>query len=428
MTTRHDDRPTEEMSAQALAEMLRRGGEIGFMATSDTPVVVDDATRAIDEAAAQISIDLPLDAPEGEAVGFDAPPLDPRFTQRRDEVARHRRRARRQRIAMIALAPLLGAGAVVAAYSPLLDIDHLHLVGSDILTAAELESLTGLSTGDPMLTTRLSAVSEALAADPRFLRVDVSRSWPNAVTIRTTDRRFVAALDGPTRSVIVGEGGVIVRESAEGDFIRRVAVAEDPSGKPGDRLPDALAAAIDVIGTLPYEISSQIETVTINVEGEIVLSLTSGATVLFGTVEGAADKVQSVLTMLTSNVDRDGVCQIDVRVPHAPTMRRQPNCIPLTRPRDLAAQQAEADAAAAAAALTGETVGVEGGQLPGGELPGGEVPVVAAGTEQPVIEPTPPAGAGTVSPPVAPDGGILTAPTAAATSSGSNREPGADGG
>ncbi|NLA36343.1 MAG: FtsQ-type POTRA domain-containing protein [Actinobacteria bacterium] len=450
MTLRHDDNPTAELDGAALRELLANSTGIGY-AADPYPVVLNDAAprviasrddrtaeadeplppvgdepraatassaeaiAAIDAAAAAVSIDLPIED-DGSHVGFVAEPVDPRFVERRNDVAHSRRRQRLRKLAAIAFAPVIGAGAVLAVYSPLLDVDRIDIIGSSTLSANELARISGLELGDPMLATKLGEVEEALAADPRFERVTVERKWPNAVSVRVSDRRVLAALDGPSRSVVIGEGGIVMRDTEPEDFIGRIQIAADVDTEVGDRLPDALAAAVEVVTRLPFEVGWNVASTVINDEGELVFTLTDDTVVVFGTVENADAKVQSVVTMLTSNVDRRGVCRIDVRVPSAPTVRRQPNCELPPRPRDLQAQ-ALADAAAAAAAAPG-TAATPGDSPSADGAEGAGEPLVA-GAPPPTVAPKPE--------PEPNDGGIVAPPEPAGTANGANLEPGADG-
>lgn len=441
MTLRHDDRPTQELDGAELRELLARSNSVGFAADPHPVVIADEAPTviaerddlapdsssaidAIDAAAEEVSIDLPLDD-DGSQAGFVAAPVDPRFVERRRDVVRSQRQRRLRQLAFVAAAPVLGAAAVLGVYSPLLDIDRIDIIGSDTLNVEELARVGGIEPGDPMLMTSLGEVEDRLGSDPRFERVTVERKWPNTVSIRVSDRRVLAALDGPNRSVVIGEGGIVMRETGDDEFLGRIQIATDIDTEVGERLPDALAAAVEVVTRLPFEVGWNVAQTVINDEGEIVFTMTDDTVAVFGTVENADAKVQSLVTMLTSNVDRHGVCRIDVRVPSAPTVRRHPNCALPPRPRDLEAQ-ALADAAAAAAAADAPVDPASGDParaVAAAEASSGGTAGVSADSL---------ASEGSAQPPPAPaaepnDGGILVPPEPAGTATGANREPGADG-
>ncbi|MFN8053346.1 MAG: FtsQ-type POTRA domain-containing protein [Acidimicrobiales bacterium] len=324
-------------------------------------VPLDAPAEPLVEPVVELAAEPVVDLTAGSAPGADAATepgaeaagsVDPRFEQRRADVesdARADRRRRRRRtlswIAGLLLLAVVGAGAV---YSPLLDVDRIDIIGTKQLGLAELAEKTGLRIGDPITLLDVGAVESTLRRDPRFVRVVVERQFPSRVSIRVTDRRAIARVAGPHRGVIVGEGGVIIAVARGDEFLRTIEVSTDPPTRPGRRLSAPLAAAVDVMGAMSYEIAVQIEKMSITPEGELVFDLGDHRTVLFGSVADADKKLLTVKTMLGPQVDTSGLCQLDVRVPSAPTIRRKPDCDPPPPPAPTVADPAAAAAAAAA--------------------------------------------------------------------------------
>lgn len=269
----------------------------------------------------------------GAAADSDASTLadgevDPRIEERRLQVAAERRRTRwRRLVGVIAGLAALG-GAYVAVQSSALDVDHIEIVGSELLTRADVARLADVRIGDPMVFVAPDDVRADLAGDPRFVRVVVQRRFPSTISVRVTDRRAIAVVDGPTRGVVVGEDGVIIAVARGDELMRHVQVSEDPPKRPGRRLSAPIAAAVDVMGSMSFEIAVQIVGMRITPEGELIFDLGEGRTVLFGTVEDAERKLLATRTMLGPQVDTSELCQLDVRVPTAPTIRRDPDCDP----------------------------------------------------------------------------------------------------
>lgn len=252
---------------------------------------------------------------------------DPRFIQRRERVAADRRRRRQRRSAWMLAGVGVVAAAVGVAASPLLDVDRIEIIGSSTLTLGDVAD-AGLATGDAMVLVDVAEVADRLRSDPRFVRVAVAQRYPGEVSIRVTDRPPIARVVGPARSLLVAEGGVIIREGRDDDFIQTVRVDRDPRGRPGGRLSTELAEAVDVVRSLPTELAFQVTSVRITDSHELVFELGDDRVLLFGTVTDADRKLTTAATMLGPQVDLRGVCQVDVRVPSAPTMRRNPSCDP----------------------------------------------------------------------------------------------------
>lgn len=317
--------PTEQLPEVDLASLP---------APTGSPVVIDLPIRPL-------GIDIALDPRQDPgAPRWAAPPdlvdettptddavADPRFVQRRARVAADRRRRRRHRLGWVLAAVATAAAGVGVAASPLLDVDRIEIIGSDQLTLADVAG-AGLSVGDPMLTVDADDVAARLGRDPRFVRVAVSQRFPSEVAIRVTDRRRIARVAGPTRSAIVGEGGIVIAPARGDEFVRTVEVTSDPPVRPGRRLDDDLAEAIDVVGAMPIELAFQVTSVRITDDLELTFELASDRVLLFGTVEHADRKLLTATTMLGPQIDLAGVCLVDVRVPSAPTMRRNPACDP----------------------------------------------------------------------------------------------------
>jgi cell division protein FtsQ len=222
--------------------------------------------------------------------------------------------------------------ATAVVYSPFLDVDRIDIIGSTKLTPAQLAARTGVKIGSPMVFVDPGRLADELRRDPHFLRVAVTRQFPSRVSIRLTDRQPLARVAGPKLGVIVGEGGIVMDVARGDEFLRTINVDRDPTTKPGARLPEHLAAAVDVAGSMGLELAVKIRSITITPSGELVFELTSGGKVLFGTTDDADRKLSATRTMLGSQVDTRGVCQLDVRVPSAPTMRRNPDCASSTQP------------------------------------------------------------------------------------------------
>ena len=291
----------------------------------DPPRYADDDPTASPGVTDPFASELVGDEPTSAGPGIV---VDERLERRREDVVSDNRRRRRRRVGTLVGLVLVGAGVVGAAYSPLLDVDDISIVGSDQLDLDGLAARTGVRIGDPILFVDPASVAAELRDDPRFVRVVVQRRFPDSISVRLTDRRAIAVVVGPTRGVVVGEGGVIIAVATGDEFLQHVEVTEDPPVKVGSRLSPPLAAAVDVMGSMSFEIAVQIQKMSITAEGELVFDLGEKRTVLFGTVEDAERKLLATKTMLGPQIDLRGVCQLDVRVPTAPTMRRNPDCDP----------------------------------------------------------------------------------------------------
>lgn len=297
-------------------------------------------------------IDVALREPPPEVLGPEPDegngalgPEDPRFVERREEVQAGTRRRRRRIAGWVAASLVAVLGAIGIIYSPVLDVDMISVAGTDRLGDVDIVSVAQVRRGEALALLDVDAAQRRLADDPRILRARVTRRYPGTVEFRITERRAVARVAGPTLGIVAGEGGVVIGLARGDEELRTVEVASDPSTKVGARLEGSQAQAIDLIGSIPREISDQIEHVRIDRSAQLEFELKSGGVVLFGSVADAELKLLSMRTMLGPQLDHDQVCQLDVRVPTLPTVRRGAAC----KPPAAAEKQPKAESKPAAA-------------------------------------------------------------------------------
>ncbi|SVD73837.1 uncharacterized protein METZ01_LOCUS426691, partial [marine metagenome] len=84
---------------------------------------------------------------------------------------------------------VVGAGAISATRSELLDVDEIRLVGisSDLGEKMVLEALS-VPEGSPMTGIDLDAAGRRVAALPRVAGVELERDWPGSVVVWVVER------------------------------------------------------------------------------------------------------------------------------------------------------------------------------------------------------------------------------------------------
>lgn len=253
--------------------------------------------------------------------------IDPRIRERRIAVQRDEERRRLRRLAVVtAVAATLGAGWGVTR-TPLLDVDHLEVVGAAHTGAGVVAQATGIDRGDPLLSAPVGSAASRVADLPWVQRVDVSRHWPNRIQVQVVERIAVAAV--PT----TGEGWVLL--DAVGRQLAVVAAPEPGlvrlevpavAAAPGDDLSGAATAPLELASTRPAALVDRLVSLRPvrggAVEGTVRLAGDEVATVRFGRPVQAAAKWLALLTVL-DDTDLAGLQTIDVRVPSAPALTRR---------------------------------------------------------------------------------------------------------
>lgn len=205
------------------------------------------------------------------------------------------------------------AGGYVLAFSSVLDVRNVQIVGAEHLNAAQLEAVADIPTGTPLARVDLSAVEGRLGAVPGVAAVTASRAWPHTVEIHVAESRPVA---------VVRDGGQFGGLDAAGRVFRTLprAPARLPLVRTDELSTDqralALAEVAEVVTSLTPELARRVGDVEVTSMDSIVLLLRDGDRVQWGSADDSARKAQVMDALL-----RIPAGTYDVSVPDFPTTR-----------------------------------------------------------------------------------------------------------
>ena len=278
---------------------------------------------------------------------FDAAELDgevePRFRIRRVEVRKAERRRRHRLVIMVLAVMLLVGGAVLALYSPLLDVDHLDIEGLRHLDASTVGAASGIAEGQQMVDLNTEAAIDAISALPWVQRVTVTRRWPDTVEMRVVERRPIArvtvrpadpdpaappaveatASTAPPVLVVTTDATVAGGETPLDALLPLVVVDATTAVTVGQRLPEAVARGIQMVGALPASIASRMVGATIDADGAVEVQMADEARLMLGTGDDVEAKFVAAESILGGSVVLNSIERIDVRVPSAPVIARR---------------------------------------------------------------------------------------------------------
>lgn len=265
----------------------------------------------------------PRPAPEAADDGAPKVRMDPRIRERRIQVRRDEGRRRlRVLIGLVAVACAVAA-TVGAAHSPLLDVDHVQVVGATKVSGADVIRAAGLDRHRFMVDVGSAGASRRIGRLPWIATARVERHWPGTVRIVVTERAPVASVpvDGGQVALVDASGRVLAKVAATPPGVIEVDGVPAP-GAPGSRLSGPAAGPIAVVAALPDGIRGRIGSVVADPGGEVQLRLAgSHAIVRIGTLDGLDAKMVALATLL-SRADTRDLASIDVRVPAAPVLTR----------------------------------------------------------------------------------------------------------
>ena len=256
-------------------------------------------------------------------------PIDPRIRQRRIEVRRDEGR-RRLRI-VVAAASVVGAVLVgwLATRSPVLDVDRVRVEGAVRTAVTDIRAAGVVRKGDALVDVDEGAVARRIEQLPWVEDVDVRREWPGTVVVQVTERRAAASARarGGGWMLVDDSGRLLARQRLPQEGLPAIeggTWADTPGGELDRPARDALRVAV----AIPADRVAAVPVVAVLPGGTIELRLAAqgkqpGGVVHLGSVEQLDDKLRAVFTVL-DRVDLRGLATLDVRVPSAPVITRQP--------------------------------------------------------------------------------------------------------
>ena len=250
--------------------------------------------------------------------------IDPRIRQRRIAVRRDEGR-RRLRVLVIAASTV---GAVLLGWvvtrSPVLDVDRLRVVGARQATPASVLAALDVGRGDALLDVDEEGAARRVERLPWVDDADVRREWPGTVVVTVTERRPAASVRarGGGWMLVDASGRLLARRPLPQEGLPAIeggTWADDPGGDLGA----PARAALRVANAIPAERVPAVPVVAVLDGGELELRLAPSGVARLGSADQLEAKLLAVFTVL-DRVDLRGLERLDVRVPSAPVVTRQP--------------------------------------------------------------------------------------------------------
>jgi len=262
-------------------------------------------------------------APSGEKSGAavaDAVLRGARRARKRFERAEVRRftwRSRRRRtiwfVSLGASVVLLG-GVVAAAYSPLMAVRTIEVVGTNRVGAQQVVAALDDQLGTPLPLIDFSRVKEQLSSFMLIESFVTESRPPGTLVVRIVEREPIGVITSDTGFDLVDAAGVRIDSSVE-----------RPAGYPQIEAPDGVdsagfLAAGEVVHALPASIRSELDAVAAATTDDVTLTLIGGAKVVWGSAEQSELKAV-VLAALMVGHPTGSVNEYDVSSPNSAVLR-----------------------------------------------------------------------------------------------------------
>lgn len=210
-----------------------------------------------------------------------------------------------------ALLAVLAVGAGLLLYfTPVMSARATVVTGLSALTEDEVRQAAAVAPGTPLLQINTDAVAERVASIRRVASVRVQREYPSTLRITVEERVPLVVKDYPDGPHLFDRDGV--------DFVTGPPPPGLPyidTAAPGPRDPATLAG-LEVLTSLPPEVSGQVSRVEAPSVAAITLILFDGRKVVWGTTDRTQEKALKLAALLTQPGQ-----VYDVSSPDLPTVK-----------------------------------------------------------------------------------------------------------
>ncbi|MCY0935772.1 FtsQ-type POTRA domain-containing protein [Streptomyces sp. H34-S4] len=221
----------------------------------------------------------------------------------------------------LALALLLAAGCTWVLYgSSWLRVEKVTATGTVVLTPGQVLAAAAVPVGAPLVSVDTDEIEARLRGRlPRIDSVDVVRSWPHGIGLKVTERKPVLLIKKDAQFVEVDDSGVrfdTVGRAPAGVPVLELSSRQSPSGRRFDE-ERLLREAVGIAGGLPEAIRKETVQVKVRSYDSVVLELTGGRSVVWGSGEQGEAKGRALAALLKASSKAD---RFDVSVPTAPAV------------------------------------------------------------------------------------------------------------
>ncbi|OAN27065.1 hypothetical protein A4X17_09235 [Plantibacter sp. H53] len=258
------------------------------------------------------------DEPEDEAFLTPREAAKLRRRHERQEIRRFTARKRGRHRPWVIAAAILGVLIVVSlagAYSPLLAVRSIEVVGASRVNQAEITEALSDQLGRPLALVDAGAVKAVLVGYPLIASYSLESQPPSTLVVRIVEREPVGVLQSGSVYTLVDAAGVTIERSDQPIAgYPTLMVTGGPTSK-------GFVAAAAVIRALPTDLRARVASVSASTADDVTLTLVdSPAEVVWGSAEDSVLKARILATTMAAT-DPSQVNQYDVSSPSAAIVR-----------------------------------------------------------------------------------------------------------
>src|SRR3712207_3699961 len=198
----------------------------------------------------------------------------------------------RRFLALLLLVGLVAGAVWLVFFSSRLSVHGVSVRGTTVLTEDQVRRPAAVPFDVPLALSDLDAVAARVETLPPVRSAEVSRDWPDEVSIDVTERQAVAAVEREGTWQGLDQDGVLFRSyPSQPEDLPQVQVKASTSV-------EALEEAADVVASLPSELLRRVEVIDVGSIDAISFRLTGGARVTWGSADESDDKARVLAVLL----------------------------------------------------------------------------------------------------------------------------------
>lgn len=203
----------------------------------------------------------------------------------------------------------LGAGVWLVGFSSVLAVQRVEVSGVELLQAEDVVQASGVGLGTPQVIVSSAQVADRIAELSAVEKVQVSRDWPDAVTIAVVERTATVQIPYGSGYLIADAGGVVFDggPKSKGKLLK---VKADPFNT--GLIRDCQVA----VNALSAKTAKRLQYVSADSVDSITLQLDKNQSVNWGSVSQSELKAE----VLDALLEQEGR-YFDVSAPANPTKR-----------------------------------------------------------------------------------------------------------
>jgi cell division protein FtsQ len=215
------------------------------------------------------------------------------------------------RAAFFALAAVAIVGGVGWALldSRFFVVRSVTVTGTHLVTGTEVRSAAAIPPGLPLIRVNGALIAHRVEQIRQVQSAQVSRDWPDGVTISVTERTPVLAVASGGGYQLIDKYGVVVEPSSRRppalpSLELSAAPGSTPVSVPELRGSPAVYAAAVVLRELPRYLARSVVSVSAPSATEVTLRLTRGITIVWGGTDRAAEKSKELAVLMRTHARR----------------------------------------------------------------------------------------------------------------------------